>query len=304
MGARRPQLRPIRNRTGQSRRVGSTYDTSPQEQEQIPVPAIVGEELFATVAEQLAENRKRSRQRKRGARYLLQGLTVCKCCGYAYYGKRVSRSSAKGKQPYAYYRCVGTDAYRFGGQRVCANKQVRTDMLDDAVWHDVSSLLSHPERVAQEYQRRLNRPHSRQARETMQLTNMIQKVKRGLGRLIDAYEDGLLNKGEFEPRVRTAKQRLTKLEAEAKAAEEQALQEQELQLVIGQFEEFAKQVREGLQQPDWTMRREIIRALVKRVEVDREQVRVIYKVNPPPFVAGPNRGRLQDCWRRDLAVAE
>ena len=298
VGERRPQLRPLRNRTGQSRRVGSTYDTLPGEQEQIPVPAIISEDLFAAAAEQLAENRKRSRQRKRGARYLLQGLTVCKCCGYAYYGKHVSRASAKGKQPYAYYRCVGTDAYRFGGERVCANKQVRTDMLDDAVWQDVRSLLSHPERVAQEYQRRLNRPHSRQAKETTQLACMIQKVKRGLGRLIDAYEDGLLSKDEFEPRVRTAKQRLLKLEEEAQAAEEQVLQERELHLVIGQFEEFAKKVREGLRQPDWTTRREIIRALVKRVEVDREHVRVIYKVNPPPFVLGPHRGRLQDCWRR------
>lgn len=48
----------------------------------------------------------------------MQGLLECECCGYAYYGKQVSRSSAKGKVPYAYYRCVGTDAYRFGGKRV------------------------------------------------------------------------------------------------------------------------------------------------------------------------------------------
>ena len=130
-GERRPQWRPLRNRTGHGRRSGSTYDTSPEEQEPISVLAIVSEELFAMVAEQLAENKKHSRQRKRGARYLLQGLVACKCCGYAYYGKPVSNAAAKGKRRrYAYYRCIGTDAYRFGGERICTNKQVRTDMLE------------------------------------------------------------------------------------------------------------------------------------------------------------------------------
>jgi site-specific DNA recombinase len=184
-------------------------------------------------------------------------------------------------------------------ERVCTNKQVRTDMLEIAVWEDVCALLSHPERVAQEYQRRLNHQQTHQTGETHQLAEMIQKVKRGLARLIDAYEDGLLSKSEFEPRVRVAKQRLTKLEAEAEAMKEQELQEQELRLVIGQFEEFAKHVLEGLQEPEWLTRREIIRALVKRIEIDRQHVRVIYKVGPSPFVLGPDRGRLQDCGRRD-----
>jgi len=303
-GEHRPQLRPLRNRSGHGRRNGSTYDTSPEEQEQIPVPATVSEELFAAVGEQLTENKKHSRQRKRGARYLLQGLVACKCCGYAYYGKPVSRASAKGKKHYAYYRCIGSDAYRFGGERICTNKQVRTDMLETAVWEDVCALLNHPERVAQEYQRRLNHQQTHQAGQTHQLAEMIQKVKRGLTRLIDAYEDGLLSKIEFEPRVRVAKQRLTKLEAEAEAMKEHELQEQELRLVVGQFEEFAKHVLEGLQEPDWLTRREIIRALVKRIEIDRQHVRVIYKVGPSPFVLGPDRGRLQDCWRRALTAAE
>ena len=129
-GPRRKQLRKPRGQSKTPRRTGSAYDTNPSEQITIPVPAIVSEGLFAVVQTQLSENRQRGRERKRGARYLLQGLLECQCCGYAYYGNKVSRASAKGKVPYAYYRCVGTDAYRFGGKRVCQNKQVRTDKLD------------------------------------------------------------------------------------------------------------------------------------------------------------------------------
>ena len=78
----------------------------------------VDTDLFGAVQAQLQENRAQARTRKRGARYLLQGLLVCKQCGHAYYGKPLSRSSAKGHvRHYAYYRCIGSDAYRFGGQR-------------------------------------------------------------------------------------------------------------------------------------------------------------------------------------------
>ena len=65
------------------------------------------------------------------------------------------RGQGRRQVPYAYYRCTGSDAYRFGGQRLCWNKQVRTDMLDAAVWDDVRRLLSEPERVRAEYERRL-----------------------------------------------------------------------------------------------------------------------------------------------------
>ena len=64
----------------------------------------------------------------------------------------------EGKTPYAYYRCVGTDAYRFGGQRVCQNKQVRTDKLDEAVWQDVASCYDIRSYCGKEYERRLASP--------------------------------------------------------------------------------------------------------------------------------------------------
>jgi site-specific DNA recombinase len=112
--------------------------------------------VFAAVQEQLQDNRRHARQSHRGARYLLQGLVQCQQCGYAFYGKPISRTAAKGKtRTYAYYRCLGTDAYRFGGERVCTNPQVRTDLLDLMVWRAVSGLLAHPERVAEAYPRRL-----------------------------------------------------------------------------------------------------------------------------------------------------
>jgi len=305
VGELRPRLRAQRNGCEQPRKAYSTYDVPRDQWISIPVPAIVGEDLFDAVQEQLAENRRRSRQRKRGARHLLQGLLVCKQCGYAYYGKAVSLSAGKGKKrSYAYYRCTGTDAYRFGGQRVCWNRQVRTDLLEQAVWEDVCSLLSDPKRVEQEYRRRLTvRKKGVGWASIEQLQARIRKTERGIARLIDAYEDGVLEKSEFEPRIQQAKQRLERLRSEAQAQVDEQAQQEELRLVIGRMQDFAGQVAEGLENADWATRREIIRAVVKQIEIDTEEVRIVYKVAPSPFDSAPERGLLPHCWRRAFALA-
>ena len=59
--------------------------------------------LFDAVQEQLRENRQRARVQERGAKYLLQGLIVCACCGYASNGKAISPSARKyHERSYAY----------------------------------------------------------------------------------------------------------------------------------------------------------------------------------------------------------
>src|SRR5512135_1806980 len=301
-GALKPQrLRPQRGRPEQPRRPVSRVDTSSEDQILIDVPGLVSEDLFAAVQAQLEENRQRRRDRPGRGRYLLQGLVVCKRCGYGCYGKPTSRASAKGQGPvpYAYYRCTGSDAYRFGGQRLCWNKQVRTDMLDAAVWEDVRRLLSEPERVRSEYERRRRGAEAGPSQEAEHIRKRMNNVKKMISRLIDAYGDGLLDKSEFEPRISAARTRLAKLEEEYRQRISGSAQEAELRLVIGQLEEFARRVSQELREPDWDTRREIVRALVKKVEIDEEEVRIVYRVSPSPFEGGPQQGRSQHCWGRD-----
>jgi len=297
--ALKPQrLRPQRGRPEQPRRPVSWVDTSPEDQIFINVPALVSEELFGVVQSQLEENRQRRRDRPGEGRYLLQGLVVCKRCGYGCYGKPVTRASGQRKVSYTYYRCTGSDAHRFGGQRLCWNKQIRTDILEAAVWEDVSRLLSEPERVRAEYERRLQRTETDQSYELEHVSKMIYNIKKLISRLIDAYGDGLLDKSEFEPRILAAKERLAKWEDERRRQMSEATQEAELRLVIGQLEEFAKRVSEELQEPSWETRREVVRALVKRVEVDEQEVRIVYRVSPSPFEGRPQQGSLPHCWGR------
>ncbi len=64
VGERLPRLRAPRNQAETPRRPHTCHDTPVSERISIPVPAIVGTELFAAVQEQLEENRRRSREQK------------------------------------------------------------------------------------------------------------------------------------------------------------------------------------------------------------------------------------------------
>ena len=269
----------------------------------IPVPALVGEDLFAAVQAQLEENRRRARTGRRGARYLLQGLLVCACCGYAYYGKALSPSARKGHpRDYAYYRCIGSDAHRFGGHRLCFNTQVRTDRLEEAVWQQVCQLLEDPQRLGQEYERRLQAAQaSPEESETAVVDKQINKLRQGVARLIDGYTEGYLDKNEFEPRIRRFKERLAALEDQAQQLREHSHLQAQLQLIIGRLEEFSAKVQARLGQVDWYERRELIRTLVKRVEIDRERVNVVFRVEDSMGSTGNSRF-LQHCWGRAFTV--
>jgi site-specific DNA recombinase len=296
-GPRRPHLRPQRGDLGSRPRDYSVYPVPAAEQMVIPVPALVEPELFAAVQEQLQENRRRQRQRCHGGRYLLAGLLVCGTCGYAYYGQQVNRPLASGpKRSYAYYRCLGSDACHFGGQRLCGNRQVRVEPLEAAVWRDVCALLREPERIAQEYERR--RTPTAPDLDGQGLQNAVQKVKRGMGRLIDAYQEGLLDRAQFEPRLRQAQERLQTLNDQIAALTVEQNRQQDLQLVVNQVETFRKMLEGSLEEADWPTKRHVITTLVKQIEIGVEAVTIVYRIDHRPFAQAPEGGVSQYCWRR------
>ena len=267
--------------------------TTAAEQEDIAVPALVSAELFQAVAERFAENRRRYREQKKGTEFLLSGLLICGRCHSAYCGRR---HRVKPTAEYVYYRCIGTDRHRHDGDRICTNASI-PGRLDDAVWSDLCAVLQDPERVRREFEDRLHQPAHGDA-ETARLQQAIAQHKRRIARLIDAYENDWLDKVEFEPRVRSAKERLARDEAMLLEHQRASITEEELRLVIGQFDLFAAQLSAGLEQADFATKRKLLRLLIKRIEVTECEVRIVYKVSLRPFVHSPTSGGfLQDCLK-------
>ena len=301
IGPRRSQLRRSRGQTKVPKRTGSVYDTEPKDQIAIAVPAIVSEELFESVQEQLNTNRSKSRECLRGAKYLLQGLLECECCGHAYYGTQVNRQRASGRVSYSYYRCVGTDAHRLGGKRVCQNTPVQLEMLDNAVWTDACELLRNPILLRKEYESRLASPESSDTERSLQ--KQIANFQRTMNRLIDIHTDGLIDRDEFEPRMERARKRHAALSSKYESLVMQTRDQTAIREAMHCIDSFSEAVCVNLDQADWTTRREILRTLIERVKIDTNQIRIVYRINFPLFAKNASDAKsLHYCWRSATGI--
>ncbi len=67
---------------------------------------------------------------------------------------------------------------------------------------------------------------------------------------------------------------------------------------MGHLEDFGLKVKENLDQASWLDRRDILRTLVKRIEIGKTHITVVFRVGPSPGVVGPRLDVLQDCRPR------
>lgn len=118
--ARQPITRPLRQRNRLPSRNSASHERPRQDWIEIAVPALVSDETFELAQEQLERNRRYS-PRRTSEPSLLQGLLVCRQCGYALY--RTSTRTSKRKL--YYYRCLGSDAYRHLRGALCHNRPGR-----------------------------------------------------------------------------------------------------------------------------------------------------------------------------------
>jgi len=291
-----PPLHPPRGHAGMPKRPYRQVPAPVERHISVAVPAIVDEELFASAAERLQENRKRNRERLAGVQYLLRGLLVCQTCGYGFTGHH-----HRGR--WRYYRCCGTDRSRFHGEFRCDARLIAVEPLDDAVWSEVCRLLENPALVIAEYQRRLDtmQAHPRQP-ELDALARQLAKARRAIGRLIDSYAEGLIEKPEFEPRIADLRRRAARLEAEVNAQQTAEERVRSLQRVIGQLDLFAAMVHDRLADADWSTKRDIICTLIKRIEVAADNVRIVFRVDPGSSAPSEPRRNLPYCpTRRGVA---
>jgi len=101
-----------------------------------------------------------------------------------------------------------------------------------------------------------------------------------MARLIDSSAEGLIDTQACAPRVPRMRTRVQHLEAQVEHLKAEGEMEEEWRLVVGRLEPFAANVYHGLQQADIQRRRKIIRRLVKRVAVDQQHLRMVFRVSP------------------------
>jgi site-specific DNA recombinase len=254
----------------------------------VPVPPLIEAGLYWAAHRQLDQNRSRARMGVKRPGYLLQGLLACSECRYAYYGKTVRQKGAGGLvRDFIYYRCTGTDGYRFGGERICNNPQTTGQFIETAVCTEVCTMLRNPQRLAQDSQQKAAVGGSPEHPEILKAK--LSKLQRGLERLIDTYSEGTIEKEQFTPRLTRTKARIAELEARIREQAEGAGRRQELQSLVDHFRKLATHLGPAVENADWSRRREIIRSLVERVDIGLADIAIVLRVpqGPAASIADP-----------------
>jgi site-specific DNA recombinase len=265
----------LRKRGGYSPHCGAHQECPRDQWIEIPVPALVSEDLFELAQEKLQYNKRHS-PRRTIEPTLLQGMLVCKNCGYAYY-----RSSTRtSKRKLYYYRCIGSDNYRFARGRICHNRPIRQDYLDKIVWTKIVELLTNPDLVRAEIKRRIKAIQD--ANPTKQRKDAIEKEllrnDKSVKKLLDAYQEDLLQLEELRDRMPALRKRQKALQTELVSLEGTVADQQAVLRLANNLVSFLKQLKDAADTIDVKEQQKLLQLLVKEILVDDEDIKIKHSI--------------------------
>ncbi len=283
--------RRVRMQGRESARRPATRERARDEWIEIPVPAIVSEEMFELACRRLQDN-KRFASRRTKEPSLLQGLLVCQNCGYSYYRSSTKTSARK----LYYYRCIGSDNYRFEQGRVCDNRPIRQDSLDKQIWDHVTTLLADPELIRRELDRRLEELHRQNpaTAERSRLELDLTRATKAKARLTDAYQEGLLELDELRERMPTLQKSEASLRGQLEALEGRIVDQQAYLMLAENLQHFVSRLRSSAETSSIAERQKVLRLVVKQVLVSLDSIVIRHTIpssNPDPPLGCLLRGR-------------
>ena len=275
-------MRPQRRRGVTTPSTTAGHERPREEWIEIPVPALITEESFARAQELLRENKVRSRRRTI-APSVVQGLVSCAKCGYAFSRTSTQTSARK----IHYYKCIGSDSWRKLGGPVCDNRRfVRQELLDQIVWAEVIRLLQEPALIQQELDRRLAAARSSDPtrKHEQNLQRELIHVGKGIERLVNAYQEGLLSIEQLRGRMPALRQREQTLRAELQAIADQTNDRAAFLRLAETLTAFLARLRSAAETLSVTERQRIVRLLVKDVLVGEDTITIRHSI---PIPSGP-----------------
>jgi len=275
---RKKITRPLRKRGGFSPRCSSNVERPKEDWIEIPVPAIVSPDVFSRAEERIEENKRYCKRRTKEPT-LLQGMMACNKCGYAYY--RTSTRTSRRK--IHYYRCLGSDNYRYENGAICNSKPIRQDYLDGIVWNQVVKLLENPELISTELQRRIKsiRYSSPVKQKKDQLKKELIGIRKGIDKLLDAYQEDLIQLDELRSRMPELRKREKSLNGELNCIESDLIDQKSLLKLADNMENFLGKLRGAADTMSVVERQKVLRLVVKEVLIDDKNIRVKHSIPLP-----------------------
>lgn len=240
----------------------------------ISVPQIISESDFELAQEQLNKNKQlASRNTKYPA--LLQGLVVCGVCGNRFYKRsRKYKETTKG-----YYYCESNSHRHL---QKCSNGWARQIELDDLVYKEVIKLVQDPSILRDELSRR-SKESLGQGDAEMRLTVLkkdLVKVSKERDKLLDAFQEGVINLADLKQRNEGLDKRLAVLEKEIKAIEASRIKREQGYDIEQIFECILERLKTSADSLSLQEKQKLVRLLVEEVVVGPGNVKIVHCVSP------------------------
>ncbi len=265
----------------------------------VPVAPLITQETFELAQQRLASNAHFAKRNTKKPT-LLQGILVCRECGYACY-----RSSTRttNKRIY-YYRCIGSDNYRHVGGRVCHSRPIRADELDGLVWGEVRRLLEDPALVRAEIDRRLTavRTEHPAARRREALERDLTRAAGAIERLIEAYQEQLLSLEELRARMPALRKRHSTVQAQLDALDAELHDAETYLKLADTLEGFLGRLNDGLDQLTLDEQQRVLRLVVREVLVGGNDDKITIR-HSIPTPTGPDDRSCLLRGSSDVAVS-
>lgn len=267
-------------KTGRSYRAESDWVLS-------EAPAIITPEIFDKAQLQLARNAEVARKMYQPAsrRYLLRTLVKCGECGLGMVAIRL-QSICK-KYEYLYYECKGHSSLTVGRTTKCGSKRARADRLDEVVWQTLGQLLRTPDMIPQLHrtwveakQQNLSALEAQQS----QLLQRRQRIERQDQRLLDAFQNEIIELAELRTRRQKLSAELQQIEQEIRQLASTQQQTVHWQQVIENAETFRTLLGDNLDRLSFEERQAVAQCLIKKVVVTRGEVDIHFVL---PFESSP-----------------
>jgi len=100
------------------------------------------------------------------------------------------------------------------------------------------------------------------------------KLQRGIDRLLDAYQEGLIPLSELRKRIPDLRKRETGINSELQSLEAQAMNQEKYQTIYQNMEMFLNRLHESAENLDTIAQRKILRLVVKGILVGSDNLTI------------------------------
>ena len=251
--------------TGRGKRRAAQTETRPKEEWiEVEVPALVDEAVWNRAQDRLKMNQRFAKRNNKRHFYLLRSLLVCATCGYTLQGR-----CQKGR---VYYYCEQGGKHRYPDveRHTCS---IAGRVIEPLVWEAVAELIGNPQQIAAAWETAAEKQDATPD-ELSRLQNRQRKLERQWVRLLDAFQDGLLNKTELSQRKQRLEQERQTIAERVEQIQRQQKQQSVKAQIIDEFSAFCADAQKALENPTPEVKQEVLRLLVESIVVEDNAITI------------------------------